>query len=94
MGKSNGLLDLIFSLRVDDISKVSKEDLEKINKMKTIVKIEKYFPNFSSEEITQIEKFVDIEVDNIAFEMAFLNEKYYKKGFADGIKLLMECIKK
>ena len=54
----------------------------------------KLFEARVKEEKQKIDQFVDEAVENISFEMGFYNEKYYKNGFSDAIKLISECLSK
>lgn len=94
MEKLKSMLTEIFDARIDDIASVTKEEREKIKEMKQSVDIEKFFENATKEEIQRIEEFADIVTENMATEMGFFNEKYYKNGFADAINLIMECMKR
>ena len=94
MEKLESMLAEIFDARIDNIASVTKEEREQIKEMKNLVDIEEFFPEATKKEIQRIEEFADIVTENIACEMGFFNEKYYKTGFADAIKLVMECMKK
>lgn len=94
MEKLESMLTEIFDARIDNIASVTKEEREQIKEMKNLVDIEEFFPEATKKEIQRIEEFADIVTENIACEMGFFNEKYYKTGFADAIKLVMECMKK
>lgn len=94
MERVESMLTEIFDSRIDNIASVTKEEQEKIREMKNFIDTEEFFPEASKREIQRIEEFVDNAVDNVACEMGFFNEKYYKTGFADAIKLVMECMKK
>jgi len=53
----------------------------------------KYFPDATDEDFEKIEEVIEIAVENVSCEIGYLNEKYYKTGLADGIKLVFECMK-
>ena len=94
MEKLESMFTEIFDARIDNIASVTMEEREQIKEMKNLVDIEEFFPEATKKEIQRIEEFADIVTENIACEMGFFNEKYYKTGFADAIKLVMECMKK
>lgn len=93
MEKLESMLTEIFDARIDNIASVTKKEREQIKEMKNFVEMEEFFPEATKKEIQRIEEFADIVTENIACEMGFFNEKYYKTGFADAIKLIMECMK-
>ena len=33
-------------------------------------------------------------IENMSYEMGYFEEKYYKTGFADGVRLIMECVER
>ena len=94
MEKIESILTEIFNSRIESIASVTKEEIEQIKKMKKYVDIEEFFPEATKKEIQRIEEFADIVTENMACEMGFFNEKYYKAGFADAINLIMECMKR
>ena len=94
MEKLESMLTEIFDSRVDSVASVTPEEKEEIRKMKNYVDLEEFFPDASKKEIEKIEEFADIVTENMASEMGFFNEKYYKIGFADAVKLIMECMGK
>lgn len=89
------ILTNIFERREEELYKIT-EDVKEILKKKTEIKmdISKIVQQLNDDEIIKemigksIEKY--IEISNI--EIAFYNEKFYKKGFKDGIKFVSELI--
>ena len=94
MEKIESMLDEIFNARADSIASITKEEQEKINEGKTCIDIERYFPNATDEEINKIAEIIEMAVENISCEMWYFNEKYYKTGLADGIRLVIECMQR
>ena len=43
-------------------------------------------------EIKKIEELIDTAMENMPYEMGYFEEKYYKTGFTDGVRLIMECV--
>lgn len=92
MEKMKSMLDEIFNARVEAVASVTKEEQEKINESKTKIVIEDVFENATDREIKNIEELIDIMMENMSYEMGYFEEKYYKTGFADGVRLIMECM--
>lgn len=94
MEKLESMLDGIFEMRVNEVAGVTAEERMAIQNMKAERELKDFLPNATKEEKQKIEEYVENVKENIAVEMGFFNEKYYKNGFADAIKLVMECMKK
>ena len=92
MEKMKSMLDEIFNARVETVASISKEEQEKINEAKTKIEIKDAFENATDSEIKKIEELIDIAMENMSYEMGYFEEKYYKTGFADGVKLVVECM--
>lgn len=92
MEKMKSMLDEIFNARVETVASVTKEEQEKINEAKTKIDIEDAFENATDNEIKKIEELIDTAIENMSYEMGYFEEKYYKTGFADGVRLIMECV--
>lgn len=92
MEKIKGMLEEIFNARLESVASVTRAEQEKINEGKTKIEIEDVFENATENEIKKIEEIIDIAMENMSYEMGYFEEKYYKTGFADGVKLIMECI--
>ena len=93
MEKLKSMLTEIVYARIDNIARVNPEEREQIRELKKYVDTEECFPDATKKELERIEEFADIVTENMASEMGFFNEKYYKTGFADAVKLIMECMK-
>ena len=52
------------------------------------------FENITDNEIKNIEELVDIAIENMSYEIWYYEEKYYKAGFADGVKLMRHLFDK
>ena len=65
---------------------------QKINETKTKIDIEDAFENATDGEIKKIEELIDTAMENMSYEMGYFEEKYYKTGFADGVRLIIECV--
>ena len=91
---TKSLLAKLFEARVNEVAVLTREEKEMVELGKTFHETKDVFPNASQEEIQKIDQFVDEAVENISFEMGFYNEKYYKNGFSDAIKLISECLSK
>ena len=92
MEKMKSMLDEIFNARVETVVSVTKEEQEKTNEAKTKIDIEDAFENATDNEIKKIEELIDTVMENMSYEMGYFEEKYYKTGFADGVRLIMECV--
>ena len=92
MEKMKSMLNEIFNARVEKVASVTKEEQEKINEAKTKIVIEGAFENATDSEIKKIEELIDTTMENMSYEMGYFEEKYYKTGFADGVRLIMECV--
>ena len=92
MEKMKSMLDEIFNARVETVDSVTKEEQEKINESKTKIVLEDAFENATDREIKKIEELIDIAMENMSYEMGYFEEKYYKTGFADGVRLIIECV--
>lgn len=92
MEKMKSMLNEIFNARVETVASVTKEEQEKINEAKTKIVIKDAFENATDGEIKKIEELIDTTMENMSYEMGYFEEKYYKTGFADGVRLIMECV--
>ena len=92
MEKMKCMLDEIFNARVETVASVTKEEQERINEAKTKIVLEDAFENATDCEIKKIEEFIDTAMENMSYEIRYFEEKYYKTGFADGVRLIMECV--
>ena len=92
MEKMKSMLDEIFNARVETAASVTKEEQEKINEAKTKIVFEDAFENATDNEIKKIEELIDKAMENMSYEMGYFEEKYYKTGFADGVRLVIECM--
>ncbi len=86
------MLDEIFNARVEKVANVTKEEREEINKTKTNIVVRDALENATDEEIKKIEELMELATENMSGEMGYFEEKYYKTGFADGVKLMVECM--
>lgn len=92
MEKMKSMLNEIFNARVETVASVTKEEQEKINEAKTKIVIKDAFENATDGEIKKIEELIDTTMENMSYEMGYFEEEYYKTGFADGVRLIMECV--
>ena len=53
-----------------------------------------FLKNATDSEIKKIEELIDTAMENMSYEMGYFEEKYYKTGFADGVRLIMECVER
>ena len=64
------------------------------NLSKTKIVIEYAFEKATDRGIKKIEDLIDIMMENMSYKMGYFEEKYCKTGFADGIRLVMECMQR
>lgn len=93
MEKMESILKEFFESRVESVVCLTDEEKEIIGKDKVEINIKEFFPNATDDDIYKIEQIIDLSRDNMACEMGYFEEKYYKTGFADAIKLVLECMK-
>lgn len=97
MKNNENILDLIFNARSEELAKLTKEDREFLDSPE--VDINKDFLDFldSINELpkelqdTIIEK-VNTCCDTVDLIHAYYYKKYYKLGFSECLRLILECI--
>lgn len=97
MNKKEDILDFIFDARNEELAKLTKEDREFLDSPE--VEINKDFIDFldSINELpnevqdTTIEK-VNTCCDTVDLIHAYYYKKYYKMGFSECMKLILNCI--
>lgn len=98
MKDNENILDLIFNARSEELAKLTKEDREFLDSPEA--NISKDYHNFidSLENLAEetknniIEK-VNTYSDTSDFIHAYYYKKYYKLGFSECLKLILDCIK-
>jgi hypothetical protein len=81
-----------FISREEDIATLNKEDKKIMGNKKENVEISDFLPGATDEEIHKIEELIERIMDNMSVEMRHFNAKYYKIGFCDGLRLVIECL--
>lgn len=97
MNNKENILDFIFDARSEELAKLTKEDKEFLDSPE--VDINKNFLDFLDSIIdlpkelqdTIIEK-VNTCCDTVDLIHAYYYEKYYKLGFSECLKLILDCI--
>lgn len=97
MENAEDMLEFIFNSRCDEIAYITEKDKEFLNSKK--VNIDKEYANFkkSLEELQEaprkeiFKKFTNY-IDISDYIAGYFNEKYYKIGFSDCMKLVLNCI--
>lgn len=98
MKNNENILDLIFNARSEELAKLTKEDREFLDSPEA--NINKNYQDFidSLENLPEetknniIEK-VNTYSDTSDFIHAYYYKKYYKLGFSECLKLILDCIK-
>ena len=93
------MLDIIFKAREDELGKTTEEDKKNLKAIKSEINI-KYvayknaldnIPNgFTNIKREIIDKFNEY-IESINRREGYYNEKYYKEGLKDGLRLLSKC---
>lgn len=98
----NSMLDLIYSKREDSLYQFSKNDEEKIKEISKnnpityddlLVAIKNLPPHFNNTRefiLERLEKYMERQNSLSAYD----NERFYKNGFCDGVRMMTEIIKK
>lgn len=97
MNNKENMLDFIFDARREELAKLTEEDREFLDSPK--VDINKDFQNFldllddlpANTKNNIIEK-VNICCDTSDLIHAYYYKKYYKLGFSECLKLILNCI--
>lgn len=98
----SSMLELIYRKREDDLYQHDQYDNEKIKEItkdnpityeKLLVAIKNLPPHFNNTReliLEKLENYVERENCLIAYD----NEKFYKNGFCDGAKMILEILKR
>ena len=93
---NNNILDFIFDARSEELAKITEEDKEFLNSPKN--NINKDYENFidSLNELPEetkkgIKEKADKYIDTNNFMHYYFYSKYYKLGFSECLKLILEC---
>lgn len=95
------IIEQIFCTREEDLAVINKQDKEFIKKEKINIE-EKYeefkialnnMPKSFRETKEKILTSFEIYNEAIIYRNSYFNEKYYKNGLKDGIKLIIEAFK-
>lgn len=97
MKNNENILDLIFNTRSEELAKLTKEDKEFLNSPKVDAK--KDYQNFkdtledlSEEQKSNILEKVDKYCDTNDLIHTYYYKKYYKMGFSECMKLILNCM--
>lgn len=75
---------------------IRKKNKKKRNRNKKYYEMIDYIENLnlkSSLENKEIIRLIEKYIEQINVENCYMNEKFYKNGFKDGVNLVMECLK-
>lgn len=97
MKNNENILDLIFNARSEELAKPTKEDREFLDSPKA--NINKDYQNFidslenlPKEAKDNITEKVNTYSDTSDFIHAYYYKKYYKLGYSECLKLILNCI--
>lgn len=86
------ILNVIFESRVDDLSKITKEDMDYLEKHSnthdSYNKLKKAVIVNAKDNSNIILNSIDDYISNLSFENGYFNKKYYIQGLCDGINLI------
>lgn len=92
------ILDMIFLQREDELYQITENERELLHKKtKDYSKIYTAIDNIPkafSETKKGIEKSIETYIDTLSSVQVNENEKFYKTGFSDAIKLVIDCLYK
>lgn len=90
------ILDMLFLQREDEIYQITETERElSLKKSKDYSKIYtaiNNIPNAFIETRKEIEKSIEIYLNTLGLVQANENEKFYKTGFSDAVRLIMDCL--
>ena len=90
--KENNLIEKIYFMQEDVIDEIIKKVNKDLERKLQKIDLEKIFENKSeTKELKEI--FNKIE-DNYNIKISRYNKELYKKGFIDGVNLIINCLKK
>lgn len=75
---------------------IRKKNKKTRNRNKKYYEMIDYIENLnlkSSLENKEIIRLIEKYIEQINVENCYMNEKFYKNGFKDGVNLVMECLK-
>jgi len=97
MNNKENILNFIFNAKSEELAKLTKEDREFLNSPR--VDIKKDYQNFkdtledlSAEQKSNIIEKVDKFCDTNDLIHAYYYKKYYKMGFSECMKLILNCM--
>ena len=89
---NNDILKDLFEIREETLgSNLSDED--KRHEILIDEISEKILNNVSGHSIEYVKKQLDLLDDNLLDYICYWNEKYYKSGFVDGMKMILNCLR-
>ena len=96
MKNNENILDLIFNARSEELAKLTKEDREFLDSPEVdFDKTYKVFINsletFTEEQRNAIIENLNICIDTKDLIHAYFYKKYYKMGFSECMKLIINC---
>lgn len=92
----NNILEILFLQREDEIYQITENERELLQKQsEDYCKIDTAIDNIPEAFIETkkgIEKSIETYLDTLSSVQANENEKFYKTGFSDAVKLIMDCL--
>lgn len=86
------ILNIIFEARADDLSKITKENMDYLDKYSNTQdsynKLKEAVIVNAKDNSNIILNAIDDYISNLSFESGYFNKKYYKQGLCDGINLI------
>ena len=93
---NNNILDFIFDARSEELAKLTEEDKEFLNSPKNNINkdYEKFIDSLNElpeETKKSIKEKADKYIDTNNFMHYYFYSKYYKLGFCECMKLILDC---
>lgn len=85
----NKTLDELFEARVEKVARLTSNDRKNLEKLKRKINFEDYFGNISEELKEKIYEYTDAISENLSLESGYFNQKYYKFGASDLLKIYL-----
>lgn len=86
------IISIVYNSEDSEIDEKIKEINESIKENSKIINVSEKIKEFENYE--QIKEIIKIIENNYNIKISLYNKEIYKKGFKDGVKLIIECLKK
>lgn len=88
----NDILKDLFEIREETLGN-NLSDEDKRHEILIDEISEKILNNVSGHSIEYVKKQLDLLDDNLLDYICYWNEKYYKSGFVDGMRMILNCLR-